>query len=366
MLGDEMYHKYQKSLGIDRIRIPVQEKEVLEMHRNARIDFYDDKIDKKLKEYLSFQKLNRYPDVDRLYDRLAKFHDIDRNNLLITSGIDGGIKTVFEMCTEEGSRIMVLTPTYGMYYAYSQAYQTEMLSIESDSRTLSISIDRLISNMNDDIDILFLPNPHEPIENVFDIEQLELVISKAQEHDILVFMDEAYYMFGAPTAISLIDKYKNLIVARTFSKGLGLPSIRLGYLIANPDLIRYLESKRFAHETNSLTIDIAVWAMDNIEIFDKYIAEVCSSRDWLITELNHRGFATHGNKSNTILINLSEEDSANYMADQLKEMDIIVRGYLPSPVSSYILVTMGSRKMVEKFLEAFLSIDNKKETNGYR
>jgi histidinol-phosphate aminotransferase len=330
---------------------------MLEMHRNARIDFYDPQIEQELKAHLSLQSLNRYPDVEKLYTRLSQFHQLEREKFLITSGIDGGIKSVFEMCTKPGSRILVPTPTYGMYDAYSQAYETQMVTLQSHPQTLALELDGLLNQIDDTIEILFLPNPHVPIEHVFESDALEQIIQKAQQHDVLVFIDEAYYMFGAPTVMGLVGQYENLIVARTFSKGLGLPAIRLGYLIANPGLIRYLESKRFAHEVNSLTIDIAIWAMDNITRLESYAQMVCQSREWLITSLHERGYATHGGRSNTILIEMPDAAKAHATTDALREQEIIIRGYLPDPFDRFVLVTVGSREKTERFLDAFLALD---------
>jgi len=351
--------KYYKARSTKRIRIPVQEHEMLEMHRNARIDYYPQEIIEALKEQLSLQSLNRYPDVERLYARLAQFHQIDRGKLLITSGIDGGIKSVFEMCTQPGSRILVPTPTYGMYYAYSEAFETELVEIQSNPVSLGLALDGLLERIDETIEILFLPNPHVPIEHVFELEALEQIIQKAQQHEVLVFVDEAYFMFGAPTAIGLVDRYDNLIVARTFSKGLGLPAIRLGYLIANQTLITYLESKRFAHEVNSLTIDIAIWAMDHNVLFDHYVQTVCQSREWLMDRLQQQGYRTHGGRSNTILVELSDIQHANRITEALREQSIVVRGYLPEPFGKWILVTVGSQENTEKFLNTFLMLERK-------
>ncbi len=350
-----MRPKYYKATAMDRIRIPVPPNDILEMHRNARIDNYSKEIEQKLKDDLSLMKLNRYPDVDLLYDKLSELHSIPNDNFLITSGIDGGIKTVFEMCTEPNSNIICLTPTYGMYYVYSQAYETNMIEVKSKEHSLSVDLDELLEAIDDTIDVIFIPNPHVPVEHIFSLDDIGKIIQKARESDALVFMDEAYYMFGAPTAIDLVSTYDNLVVARTFSKGMGLPAIRLGYLISNPDFIKFLETKRFAHETNSLTIDIAIWAIEHMDIFEEYIDEVCSTRDWLISELHAKGYKTHGDKSNTILIDLGSKEKADFITDELKREDIWVRGYLPSPVETYILVTVGERTTVEKFYSKLLS-----------
>ena len=62
-------------------------------------------------------------------------------------------------------------------------------------------------------------------------------------NNFILFIDEAYFGFGAPTCISMVEKYKNVYVARSFSKWFGLPSIRLGCIISNPTNILELESE---------------------------------------------------------------------------------------------------------------------------
>jgi histidinol-phosphate aminotransferase len=348
--------KYYKSHAMNRERIPVPSKETLEMHRNTKIDFYSQDFDKRLKKFLNFKELNRYPDVELLYSRLAEFHNLKEDNFLLTSGIDGGIKTIFEMCTQQDSNIICITPTYGMYYVYAEAFETNMIEIDSKPSSLNIDLNEILGNINDSISVAFIVNPHEPIEHVFTIDEVRKICEKAKQHDVLIFLDEAYYMFGSCTSVNLINEYDNLVVARTFSKGIGLPSIRLGYLISNKNFIKYLESKRFAHETNSLTIDIAIWAIDNINIFEKYAQEVCSTRDWLINELSILGCATHGNKSNTILICLESKEKANYVVHELKKSNILVRGFLPNPAQNCISVTIGSMKLTKVFLKNFKRI----------
>lgn len=351
-----MNNKYLKHEAIGRKRVVLPIKEVQEMHRNTKIDLYSQEFENKLKSSLSFKNLNRYPDVDLLYNTLAHHHQLNNTNILLTSGIDGGLKTVFEMCTDKLSNIVCLTPTYGMYYVYAQAYEVNMIAVSSKEQNLKIDLDELISTIDESIDIVFIPNPHEPVENIFTLDELIIIIEKAKKCDALVFIDEAYYMFGAPTAINLIYQYNNLIVARTFSKGIGIPAIRLGYLLANDKLISYLESKRLSYEVNSLTIDIAIWAIENIGIFKDYVKEVCDSRKWLKEKLHILGYDTHGERSNTILINFKSKEKANFVTEELKKLDIWVRGYLPSPVESYISVTIGSKMLVSKFLEELKKI----------
>ena len=77
-------------------------------------------------------------------------------------------------------------------------------------------------------------------------------------------------MFGAVSAVDLIRKYENVVIARTFSKGFGVPSIRLGYLISNKDNMNVLSKTRFAHESNSLSNAVAEHLLDNYSMVEQY------------------------------------------------------------------------------------------------
>ena len=63
--------------------------------------------------------------------------------------------------------------------------------------------------------------------------------------------------------MDLVRKYENVVIARTFSKGFGVPSIRLGYLISNADNMNVLSKTRFAHESNALSNAVAEYLLDN-------------------------------------------------------------------------------------------------------
>jgi len=349
-------YKYFKHLKKERVRISSPNHEYLEMHRAARIDFYSKKIKKEIQKHLQLTHLNRYPKIEELYQKIAQFHNINENNILITSGIDGGIKTVFEMCTNKNSTVLCLTPTYAMYHVYSDVFETKLIEIQTEKETLKITPKTILNQINKNIDILFLPNPHQPIENVFTLKELEKILLKAKKNDVLVFVDEAYYMFDAPTALPLIPKYDNLIVARTFSKGFGLPGIRIGYLLSNDNLINYLSSKRFAHETSSISCQIAMWAIDNVTIFQEYTKTVCTTRKWLKKKLYKHGFKTHGQMSNTILIDLKSSYMVEQISKELKNANILVRSNIPKPFDNFIMVTIGSKNKTSLFLKSFLSL----------
>lgn len=344
------YHKC-----MERVRIAEPVNDLVEMHRNVRVELYSQEIAEKIKNDIDFTKLSHYPDIGPLIDKLASSHSIKSENILITSGIDSGIKTIFEMCTKPSSNVVCLYPTYAMYKVYADAYDVNIINVIS-KQDYTIDIDDLLNSLNTDVDVVFIPNPHIPVEYTFDEPQIKTIIEKAQEKGILVVIDEAYYMFGAPTMIPLIREYNNLVIARTFSKGFGLPSIRLGYLMANEELISYLSSRRFAHETNYLTIQIANWAIDHIDIFKNYNNEVIEAREWLKEELKGIGFDVHGSQSNSLLLHCKTVPNSIKIALELKEAGYMVKSNIPKPFDDCLLITIGNINTMAIFYNKLVAI----------
>ena len=77
-------------------------------------------------------------------------------------------------------------------------------------------------------------------------------------------------MFGSDTGIKLIEEFSNVVVMRTFSKGFGLPSIRLGYMISNEENMNILSKTRYAHESNSLSNAVAEYMLENYNLIEEY------------------------------------------------------------------------------------------------
>ena len=101
-----------------------------------------------------------------------------------------------------------------------------------------------------------------PIEYEFSEKEKKKFTTFVKKNILLVY-DEAYHYFGSTSEVRKIKKYKNLIVMRTFSKAWGLSGIRLGYMVANKNLSNYVSKCRTLVETNSLTYQVALWALKN-------------------------------------------------------------------------------------------------------
>ena len=352
-----MQNKKTHLINLVRKRIPENRdlNNGLRLDRNEKVSNWDKKIVNKIFSNLPEYFLSIYPDLSNIYKKIAKFDSVKEENILISSGIDGGIKTLFEVCTNHGDLVGVVSPTYAMYKVYSKIFNTKIFEIEYTDK-FEFNYSKYYDFLKLKPKILFLPNPNQPVESNFSIKELKKIAEETKKNDCILFVDEAYYLFGSDTAIELIKDFDNLIIGRTFSKAFGVPSIRLGYLISNEENISILSKTRFAHESNSLSNAIAEYLLDNLEIVKEYNRAIIESREKLKEDISKMGFKAYGNFGNYLLIDFQSEELAKKVVNQLKEKLIYVKGSWQNKWAKCITISVGPYDTMKKFISALNKI----------
>jgi histidinol-phosphate aminotransferase len=336
----------QHLVDIERVRVAEGRdlEHGLRLDRNERVDIWPPQT---LVEMFTAQPdyfLSVYPESTRLYRKLAAFHGVDESELLLTAGIDGGLKTLFEIMTEPGDLVGVVTPTYAMYHVYAKIFQARLLEVPyAPTRAFGFSQwkDLLASHPA----ICFLPNPNQ-------LAELEEFAREALARDALLVIDEAYHLFGCDSAVPLVRKYPNVVVARTFSKGFGVPSIRLGYLISNVDNMRVLSKTRFAHESNALSNAVAEYLLDHYGLVEAYNHRVIEARGTIKKALGAIGIPAYGEAGNFLLLDLGSSERAQAFVDDLRRQAIYVKGPCAAPWRRHVTISLGPIEVMQRFVDA--------------
>ena len=322
----------------------------LRLDRNERVDAWPVQMLAEIFAQKPAWFLSVYPESGALYKKLARFHGLDESELLLTSGIDGGLKTLFEVATEPGDLVGTVTPTYAMYRVYPQLFQVRLEEV-AYTQALSFDFPRFEALLDRDPALFFLPNPNQPVESCFSVAELEYFAKKTLEKNCLLVVDEAYHMFGSESAIGLIEKYENVVIARTFSKAFGVPSIRLGYLISNRENIGLLSKTRFAHESNALSNAVAEYLLDHYSIVEEYAERVVAAREAIKPLLDDLGIPSHGSAGNYLLLDLGDETRAKAYVADLRSKKIYVKPWA-APWARYVTITVGPMETMHRFIEA--------------
>ena len=319
----------------------------LRLNRNERVLNYPINIINHIFKKDQSYNLAKYPDHTQLYNNVSKFFKINRKNILLTNGIDGGLKTIFETLTKPGDRVCALYPSYGMYEVFSKIFKTKFIKIKYNLNTFKINKLKLENLIKKKPKILILPNPNQPIEDYLEHNYIKKIAQMCKRHNVILVVDEAYYMFGSRSAIDLVEKHKNIIILRSFSKSFGLPSVRLGYMVSNKKNIKFFDLFRLTYESNYLTDTVVNFFLKKTSIVKKYNRSVIIGRDLLKKKLKNLGLKTIGGKSNFLLIIFENSKITLKIKRSLDRKKIYVRSY-KDELSNCLLVTCGPKKIMEK------------------
>jgi len=348
--------RYQHLYHLERTRIPEPDDgpDMMRLQRNEKPNDWPRDLLDQIFDTMPDSLLQRYPDPSPVYHKLAEFVGAPEDNLLLTSGVDEAIRTIMTLSCGPGDVFSVPWPCYAMYGVYGRIFDLEMAPITYTPDRFTTP-GELCEMVPEGAKVLFLPNPCQPVENCFDLDQLSEIASHCRERDLVMAVDESYYLFGAPTAVPLVDRFDNLLVMRSFSKAFGAASMRFGYVVGSPKALIPLSAFRLAHESNGLCLHAASVLLDSFHSHVKpSIRSVCQGRDFLRNKAIAHGLPAWGEVSNTVLIDLGSNEKMTAVGKALEARQIYVKWGLSSPLDQHILVTCGPQEFMERFFAALL------------
>ena len=199
--------KYKKRIGkILRLKNAQESRyNKLCLDKNERVSRFKKNFLKNFISKISSENFTSYPEVWTLYSSLAKFHKLNTNQFVITAGIDGAIKSCFELFVSKGDKVIILKPTFAMVDIYCNIAGAKKIIINYDQK-LNLDINYLIRSITRTISLIIIANPNSPTGTLISKFNMEKIIKKANIHNVPVLVDEAYYEFCNLTVLSLLKK----------------------------------------------------------------------------------------------------------------------------------------------------------------
>lgn len=298
-------------------------------------------------------KLNLYsdPTADSLVSEIAKYYGVKKENVAVGNGSDEILAFAFHAFGEKG--FVCPSITYGFYPVFADFFGIELDTIPLKS-DLSIGLDDYYKSKRN----VIIANPNAQTGTYLDINEIENLVSL--NTDRLVVIDEAYIDFGGESAVSLIDKYDNLLVVQTFSKSRNLAGGRIGFAIGNENLISDLNTMKFSfnpYNVNRLSIIAGSEAIKDKAYFIDCTKKIIEVREIVKNRLKQLGFALTDSMANFILAKHTDI-SGKELYLSLKEQGILVR-YLGGDISDYVRITIGSAEQMEVLVCTIEKIINK-------
>jgi histidinol-phosphate aminotransferase len=285
-------------------------------------------------------RLRLYPDpnADLLKTSIAKRHALTPQHVFVGNGSDEVLAHVFMALLKHEQPILFPDITYSFYPVYCGLYGVDYRTVPL-AGDFSIDPDDYCNRPNGGV---IFPNPNAPTGCLLPLAAIEQMLQA--NPDSVVVVDEAYVDFGGESAITLVDRYDNLLVIHTLSKSRSLAGLRVGFAVGHPALIEALE--RVKNSFNSYPLDRlaivgAVAAMEDDTYFEQTCQSVIATRETLTTALQDLGFEVLPSAANFIFARHPQYDAAE-LAKTLREQSIIVRHFKLPRIDQFLRITVGT------------------------
>ena len=289
-----------------------------------RVSEFENQFIKLLKKKIKSHHFTAYPEVEEIYDLISKFNKLKRENIMVTAGSDIGIRHCFELFTKPNSKVITLSPTFGMYDVYCKIFRVKQIKI-GYNQNLILNFKKLLNSIDEKTYLVMIANPNSPTGTIISEKNIIKILKKAKQKNCYVAIDEAYFGFYEYSSIRMIKQYHNLLILRTFSKAIGMAGIRAGYVVSNQKNIKRLYSFRPMYEISSISCLAIKEVLKNYKIVNKYISQTNQGKKYLIKELNKLKLKNFKTYSNFILVDFENKDLSTQVFNQLKNKGILAR-----------------------------------------
>lgn len=303
----------------------------------------------------AFNKGCRYPYTyaDELAKLLAIKHGVDSESIIITGGSTEGLKIAGITFAANGGEIISAKPTFLAMMEYAQMWGANINWVPVDEN-LGYDLQEIEKRISANTKMVFLCNPNNPTSTLLPANTLQDFCASISKKTI-VFSDEAYYDYiedpNYPTMIDLVKRGENVVVSKTFSKVYGMAGLRIGYLIAKPELAQKIRRNVVAM-SNAYAIEGAKEALIDDAFYKFSIEKNAEARQIIYKTLDHLELKYI--KSNTNFVFFKSGRPIDELGRQMLDKGVAIGRAFP-PFYDWCRISTGTLEEMRQFSNALIS-----------
>ncbi|MCH4179621.1 MAG: histidinol-phosphate transaminase [Megasphaera sp.] len=302
--------------------------------------------------YLKQTPTYHYPDpfAEKLRKALADYAGCQPGEVLVGNGGDEIISLVMNTFLNPGDTILVHTPTFDIYGIDASIVGAKVVEVP-DLPGFRRDCDTFLTKVKElQPKVTVLCNPNNPTGEILPLKYVEAVLD-ASPNPVLI--DEAYLEFSSQDSIiSKLSEHKNLIVIRTLSKAFGMAGLRVGYGVAQADVIDALSLTKLVYNMNVFSQIMALSVMAHSdEVLQHNIPPTIAARTWFMEELRKIDSVTvYPSVTNFVLVHVPDGPA---LIQALHEADICVRFYQSAQLHNCIRISVTTQDVMERVAAVF-------------
>ena len=294
--------------------------------------------------------LRLYPDptAAELVQAIADVYHVSPKQIFVGVGSDDVLAMAFMTYFNSDKPILFPDITYSFYDVWAEEFRIPYEQIPLDEN-FCIVPEQYFAENHPNGGIVF-PNPNAPTGVELSLSAIESILQ--HNPDVVVIVDEAYVDFGGVSAMSLVDKYDNLLVVQTFSKSRAMAGIRIGFAVGSKKAIGYLKDVKFSFNSYTMNAPSIAWGTASIRddgYFKETVGKIINTRERVKKELAGLGFTFPDSMSNFIFAS-HETIPAAELFQALKQEGIYVRYFNKPRIDNYLRITVGTDEEMDRLL----------------
>lgn len=283
------------------------------------------------------------PECKTLKEEFAKLYGVSTKNVFLSNGSDDILNFAFMAYGSSGAAYADIT--YGFYSVFAELYgvESDIVPLKDD---FSLDVDAFCGKNK----FIVIANPNAPTGMEISLNDIEKIVTANPNSVVLI--DEAYVDFGGTTCVQLTKKYKNLLCVGTFSKSRSLAGARLGFAIANEEIIADLETIKYStnpYNINRLTQTAGLNALIENDYYMDNCKKIIKNREYTVRKLSELGFSVLLSSANFIFAK-SDVIEGKALYEKLKEKGVLVRHFEKPRIKDYNRITIGSEEEMKEFI----------------
>ncbi len=303
-----------------------------------------------------FEIACRYPSAYRgaLLEQIAQKEGVSPDHIVLVAGSTEGLRITGLTYGQYGGEILAAKPTFLALLSYAEKFGGYVNSVPL-TEDLQHDLDEMERRIHSRTSLVFLCNPNNPTGTLLPKNDLEQFCRNASRRTV-VFSDEAYYDYitepDYPSMVKLVKEGLNVIVSRTFSKVYGLAGIRVGYLVARPDIADRLLGNRVAMN-NVVGLHAASTALQDDAFYRFSLQKNTEAKQMIYNTLDELGLFYHRSHTNFVFFK-TDRDIAQLNTAMRKKNVLIGRPF--PPLTDWCRISTGTLEEVEMFCNALKKV----------
>lgn len=272
------------------------------------------------------------------------------------NGSDEVLSFVFYTFFSSNAPLVMPEFTYSFYPVYCGFYgiPMEKIPLKND---WTLDTEKMLSAAEKNSSPIIFANPNAPTGIAMSRKEVEKLLAEIPSSRILV-VDEAYADFGEESCLPLLKDYNNLVIVRTFSKSFSLAGMRIGFIVASPELVKsvFTVKNSFNHfPVDFLAQTAGIAACENYSYYEKNAKKIANERNLLVEFLRSKNWFAIESRTNFVFAR-KDGVGGKSVYEAAKRAGILVRHFDTPGIEDFVRITVGTKKQMDMLKKALSEI----------